>query len=60
MNVIEHLRDLTHIIRTRSISVRTPSNWPAASLERASLQAWHEGGSIVIRVGRRRGLDRTQ
>jgi two-component system, chemotaxis family, sensor kinase CheA len=55
MNVIEHLRDpLTHIVRN---AVDHGIEEPERRLElgkdqrgRLSLQAWHEGGSIVIKV----------
>jgi len=55
MNVIEHLRDpLTHIVRN---AVDHGIEEPDRRLElgkdqrgRLSLRAWHEGGSIVIKV----------
>jgi two-component system chemotaxis sensor kinase CheA len=66
MNVIEHLRDpLTHIIRNAlDHGIETPEERlalgkPASG--RILLQAWHEGGSIVIRVqDDGAGLDRAR
>jgi two-component system chemotaxis sensor kinase CheA len=66
MNVIEHLRDpLTHIVRN---AVDHGIEDPEARKElgkdprgRLSLQAWHEGGSIVIKVqDDGAGLERTK
>jgi two-component system chemotaxis sensor kinase CheA len=66
MNVIEHLRDpLTHIVRN---AVDHGIERPEARKElgkdprgRLSLQAWHEGGSIVIKVqDDGAGLERTK
>jgi two-component system chemotaxis sensor kinase CheA len=66
MNVIEHLRDpLTHIVRN---AVDHGIEGPEARKElgkdprgRLSLQAWHEGGSIVIKVqDDGAGLERTK
>ena len=55
MNVIEHLRDpLTHIVRNAvDHGIETPDKREAIGKDprgRLSLQAWHEGGSIVIKV----------
>jgi two-component system chemotaxis sensor kinase CheA len=55
MNVIEHLRDpLTHIVRNAiDHGIETPEKRRALGKDprgRVSLQAWHEGGSIVIKV----------
>jgi two-component system chemotaxis sensor kinase CheA len=55
MNVIEHLRDpLTHIVRNAvDHGVEMPETREALGKDprgRLSLQAWHEGGSIVIKV----------
>jgi len=55
MNVIEHLRDpLTHIIRNAlDHGIEPPDERRARGKDsrgRIGLQAWHEGGSIVIRV----------
>ncbi len=55
MNVIEHLRDpLTHIVRNAvDHGIETPETREALGKDprgRLSLQAWHEGGSIVIKV----------
>ena len=57
MNVIEHLRDpLTHIVRNAvDHGIEDPEARKALGKDprgRLSLQAWHEGGSIVIKVGR--------
>lgn len=66
MNVIEHLRDpLTHIIRNAlDHGIETPEERRALgkpSSGRIFLQAWHEGGSIVIRVqDDGAGLDRAR
>ena len=55
MNVIEHLRDpLTHIVRNAvDHGIEEPEQRRELGKDprgRLSLQAWHEGGSIVIRV----------
>jgi two-component system, chemotaxis family, sensor kinase CheA len=55
MNVIEHLRDpLTHIVRNAvDHGIESPEHRQAFGKDprgRLSLQAWHEGGSIVIKV----------
>lgn len=55
MNVIEHLRDpLTHIVRNAvDHGIEEPETRRALGKDprgRLSLQAWHEGGSIVIKV----------
>jgi two-component system chemotaxis sensor kinase CheA len=55
MNVIEHLRDpLTHIVRNAvDHGIERPDTRQALGKDprgRLSLQAWHEGGSIVIKV----------
>jgi two-component system, chemotaxis family, sensor kinase CheA len=55
MNVIEHLRDpLTHIVRNAvDHGIEEPDVRKALGKDprgRLSLQAWHEGGSIVIKV----------
>jgi two-component system chemotaxis sensor kinase CheA len=55
MNVIEHLRDpLTHIVRNAvDHGIEEPEVRRALGKDprgRLSLQAWHEGGSIVIKV----------
>ena len=55
MNVIEHLRDpLTHIVRNAvDHGIETPDERRQAGKDprgRILLQAWHEGGSIVIQV----------
>jgi two-component system chemotaxis sensor kinase CheA len=55
MNVIEHLRDpLTHIVRNAvDHGIEDPEARKALGKDprgRLSLQAWHEGGSIVIKV----------
>jgi two-component system, chemotaxis family, sensor kinase CheA len=55
MNVIEHLRDpLTHIVRNAvDHGIEDPEKRQALGKDprgRLSLQAWHEGGSIVIKV----------
>jgi two-component system, chemotaxis family, sensor kinase CheA len=55
MNVIEHLRDpLTHIVRNAvDHGIEDPETRRALGKDargRLSLQAWHEGGSIVIKV----------
>jgi len=55
MNVIEHLRDpLTHIVRNAvDHGIELPETRQALGKDprgRLSLQAWHEGGSIVIKV----------
>jgi two-component system chemotaxis sensor kinase CheA len=55
MNVIEHLRDpLTHIVRNAvDHGIEEPETRKALGKDprgRLSLQAWHEGGSIVIKV----------
>lgn len=55
MNVIEHLRDpLTHIVRNAvDHGIEPPDQREALGKDprgRLSLQAWHEGGSIVIKV----------
>ena len=55
MNVIEHLRDpLTHIVRNAvDHGIELPEKRKALGKDprgRLSLQAWHEGGTIVIKV----------
>ena len=66
MNVIEHLRDpLTHIVRNAvDHGIETPDTREARGKDprgRLSLQAWHEGGSIVIKVqDDGAGLERTR
>ena len=55
MNVIEHLRDpLTHIVRNAvDHGIEEPEERKALGKDprgRLSLHAWHEGGSIVIKV----------
>ena len=55
MNVIEHLRDpLTHIVRNAvDHGIETPDERRQVGKDprgRILLQAWHEGGSIVIQV----------
>ena len=55
MNVIEHLRDpLTHIVRNAlDHGIEMPDERRAAGKDKCGhllLQAWHEGGSIVIQV----------
>ena len=55
MNVIEHLRDpLTHIVRNAvDHGIEHPETRTARGKDprgRLTLQAWHEGGSIVIKV----------
>ncbi len=66
MNVIEHLRDpLTHIVRNAvDHGIETPDVREARGKDprgRLSLQAWHEGGSIVIKVqDDGAGLERTR
>jgi two-component system chemotaxis sensor kinase CheA len=55
MNVIEHLRDpLTHIVRNAvDHGIEEPEVRRALGKDqrgRLSLQAWHEGGSIVIKI----------
>ena len=55
MNVIEHLRDpLTHIVRNAiDHGIEMPDQRAALGKDqrgRLSLHAWHEGGSIVIKV----------
>ena len=55
MNVIEHLRDpLTHIVRNAvDHGIEDPEQRRELGKDprgRLSLQAWHEGGSIVIKV----------
>jgi two-component system chemotaxis sensor kinase CheA len=66
MNVIEHLRDpLTHIVRNAvDHGIETPDAREARGKDprgRLSLQAWHEGGSIVIKVqDDGAGLERTR
>ena len=55
MNVIEHLRDpLTHIVRNAvDHGIEDPEARKARGKDprgRLSLQAWHEGGTIVITV----------
>jgi len=55
MNVIEHLRDpLTHIVRNAvDHGIEMPERRTALGKDprgRLSLHAWHEGGSIVIKV----------
>ena len=66
MNVIEHLRDpLTHIVRNAvDHGIEMPGRRSAAGKEprgRIVLQAWHEGGSIVIQVqDDGAGLDRAR
>jgi two-component system, chemotaxis family, sensor kinase CheA len=66
MNVIEHLRDpLTHIVRNSvDHGIEMPQRRRAAGKDprgRILLQAWHEGGSIVIQVqDDGSGLDRSR
>jgi two-component system, chemotaxis family, sensor kinase CheA len=66
MNVIEHLRDpLTHIVRNAvDHGIEDPEARTALGKDprgRLSLQAWHEGGSIVIKVqDDGAGLERTK
>jgi two-component system chemotaxis sensor kinase CheA len=66
MNVIEHLRDpLTHIVRNAvDHGIEEPEARKALGKDprgRLSLQAWHEGGSIVIKVqDDGAGLERTK
>jgi two-component system chemotaxis sensor kinase CheA len=66
MNVIEHLRDpLTHIVRNAvDHGVEMPGRRSMAGKDprgRIVLQAWHEGGSIVIQVqDDGAGLDRAR
>jgi two-component system chemotaxis sensor kinase CheA len=66
MNVIEHLRDpLTHIVRNAvDHGIEPPDVRRALGKDqrgRLSLQAWHEGGSIVIKVqDDGAGLERTK
>src|SRR5262249_46989542 len=66
MNVIEHLRDpLTHIVRNAlDHGIETPDQRRAAGKDPCGhllLQAWHEGGSIVIQVrDDGAGLDRAR
>jgi two-component system chemotaxis sensor kinase CheA len=66
MNVIEHLRDpLTHIVRNAvDHGIETPARRSDAGKDprgRILLQAWHEGGSIVIQVqDDGAGLDRAR
>ena len=66
MNVIEHLRDpLTHIVRNAvDHGVEMPGRRSVAGKDprgRIVLQAWHEGGSIVIQVqDDGAGLDRAR
>jgi two-component system chemotaxis sensor kinase CheA len=66
MNVIEHLRDpLTHIVRNAvDHGIESPEKRRALGKDprgRLSLQAWHEGGSIVIKVqDDGAGLERTR
>ena len=66
MNVIEHLRDpLTHIVRNAvDHGVEMPGRRSVAGKDprgRIVLQAWHEGGSIVIQVqDDGSGLDRAR
>jgi two-component system chemotaxis sensor kinase CheA len=66
MNVIEHLRDpLTHIVRNAvDHGIEDPEARKARGKDprgRLSLQAWHEGGSIVIKVqDDGAGLERTK
>jgi two-component system chemotaxis sensor kinase CheA len=66
MNVIEHLRDpLTHIVRNAvDHGIEDPDARKALGKDqrgRLSLQAWHEGGSIVIKVhDDGAGLERTK
>ena len=66
MNVIEHLRDpLTHIVRNAvDHGIEEPETRKALGKDprgRLSLQAWHEGGSIVIKVqDDGAGLERTK
>ena len=55
MNVIEHLRDpLTHIVRNAvDHGIEEPERRRELGKDprgRLSLQAWHEGGSIVLKV----------
>ena len=66
MNVIEHLRDpLTHIVRNAvDHGIEDPEARTARGKDprgRLTLQAWHEGGSIVIKVqDDGAGLERTK
>jgi two-component system, chemotaxis family, sensor kinase CheA len=66
MNVIEHLRDpLTHIVRNAvDHGIETPDERRHVGKDprgRIQLQAWHEGGSIVIQVqDDGAGLDRSK
>jgi two-component system, chemotaxis family, sensor kinase CheA len=66
MNVIEHLRDpLTHIVRNAvDHGIEPPEIRQALGKDprgRLSLHAWHEGGSIVIKVqDDGAGLERTK
>ena len=66
MNVIEHLRDpLTHIVRNAlDHGIETPDRRATAGKDPCGhliLQAWHEGGSIVIQVqDDGAGLDRAR
>jgi two-component system chemotaxis sensor kinase CheA len=66
MNVIEHLRDpLTHIVRNAlDHGIEMPDERRAAGKDKTGhlmLQAWHEGGSIVIQVqDDGAGLDRAR
>ena len=66
MNVIEHLRDpLTHIVRNAvDHGIEMPARRRNAGKDprgRILLQAWHEGGSIVIQVqDDGAGLDRAR
>jgi two-component system chemotaxis sensor kinase CheA len=66
MNVIEHLRDpLTHIVRNAvDHGIEMPDRRREAGKDprgRIVLQAWHEGGSIVIQVqDDGAGLDRAR
>jgi two-component system chemotaxis sensor kinase CheA len=66
MNVIEHLRDpLMHIVRNAvDHGIEDPEARKALGKDargRLSLQAWHEGGSIVIKVqDDGAGLERTK
>ena len=66
MSVIEHLRDpLTHIVRNAvDHGIEDPEARKARGKDprgRLSLQAWHEGGSIVITVqDDGAGLERTK
>jgi two-component system chemotaxis sensor kinase CheA len=66
MNVIEHLRDpLTHIVRNAvDHGIEEPEVRRALGKDprgRLSLHAWHEGGSIVIKIqDDGAGLERTK